>query len=61
MRVFHKSCNVAVTGIRDTVKNVSFSRRAVGKPVSRHAAVYRTLAGETRSDARMASEGPALR
>ena len=27
-------------------------------PVPRHAAVYRKLAGETRSDARMASEGP---
>ena len=27
-------------------------------PVPRHASVYRTLAGETRSDARLASEGP---
>ena len=27
-------------------------------PVPRHAAVYRKIAGETRSDARMASEGP---
>ena len=30
-------------------------------PVPRHASVYRKLAGETRSDARVASEGPALR
>ena len=27
-------------------------------PVPRHASVYRTVAGETRSDARVASEGP---
>ena len=30
-------------------------------PVPRHAAVYRKIAGETRSDARMASEGPRAR
>ena len=42
------------TGPRATVKKRAAYRRAVGKPVPRRA----TLAGETRSDARVASEGP---
>ena len=45
------------TGPRATVKGTA--SLTVGRgPVPRHAPVYRTIAGETRSDARMASEGP---
>ena len=62
MRVFHKSqrrggtplgCACGIRGPRATMrKTVTFT---VGRgPVPRHAAI----AGETRSDARMASEGP---
>ena len=45
------------TGPRATVEKTLPLHVGRG-PVPRHAAVIRTLAGETRSDARVASEGP---
>ena len=46
----HRDQEVSPTGCRLSI---------VGRgPVPRRAPVYRTIAGETRSDARMASEGP---
>ena len=50
-------CACSIRGPRATIKKTPPLHVGRG-PVPRRAAVYRTFAGETRSDARVASEGP---